>query len=491
MGIGDVDTDELGLSRSHFEERRLAMTTRTPTQRDRVRTRQAPIWRPVLVVVSAFVLVAALLGAGTVMLRGSEAEAPATGESETVVTTPTVTATPEASAIVEPEEPMIEPGVRVLSTVPEHGTNLVLGADGLPMLLSTTRSGDEYPGTARLFRCADVACDEFAIEVLDYAPGSGWALISGGATDAFVVGPNGDVYITLESADALQSIGRYDGGLVEPLPIPSNWPGYQPPAGQADPMPYMPLPAAFDDRGYPVFVTFHGAFPATVNLLVCNDPLCADFIEVEFDSATFYDQFPEVSVDGDTVKVVYSTAEPTEALHPEEIGMTERVTEAKVATINDLYGSPTVGIEIVDVDPRVTGELDPQMRLVSAYPETVYDPDEYAAYLAEEQRIADEGLIDVGVMEPEPLGSNIVVTRCSDSACTSVEEITIAAFEVPWWYLGSLELEIAPDGTVLVAIGSVGEYTEPGLWLHVFPNGEFGQGVEPIAGHAVVGWAAR
>jgi hypothetical protein len=415
------------------------------------------------------------------------------GEPKVVITTvstvPTATMTPEV--VDAPEATAIDPGVRVLSGVAEYGTNLVLDADGLPIFLSTTRSGDEYPGTARLFRCTDVACDEFTVEAIDYGPGSGTAVISGGATDALIVGPKGDVYITLMSADALQSVGRYEGDMVAPLPILSNWPAYQPPAGPADPMPYMPLPAAFDDRGYPVFVTFHGAFPAAVNLLVCNDPLCADFIEVEFDNATFHDPFPEVSIEGNTVQVFYSTAEPTEPLHSEEIGMTERVGEVKVATIEDLYGSPTVGVEIVDVDPRITGEFDPQMRAISAYVEEVYDPAEYSAYLEEVQRVADEGLVDVGVDEPEQLGANIVVTRCSDAACTSLERTTIAAFGVPWWYLGSLELEVAPDGTVLVAVAGVGEYSEPGLRLYVFPDGEFGPDVEPIAGHVVIGGDAR
>lgn len=492
-GIGDIDVDELDLSRSHFEERRLAMKTRTTTPRDRARTRKQPTWRPGLIAASAFVLVVALLGAGTAMLRGTEADTPVAGEPEvvitTVVTTPTATTTPKV--VVAPEATAIDPGVRILSNVPEYGTNLVLGADGLPMLLSTTRSGDEYPGTARLFRCADVACDEFTVEALEYQPGSGNALISGGATDALIVGPKGDVYIILESADALQSVGRYDGDTVEPLPILSNWPGYQPPAGPTDPMPYMPLPAAFDDLGYPAFVTFHGAFPAAVNLLVCSDPLCTDFIEVEFDSATFHDPFPEVSIEGSTAQVVYSTAEPTEPLHSEEIGMTERVAEVKVATIHDLYGSPTVGVEIVDVDPRIGGELDPQMRAVSALVEEVYDPDEYSAYLEEVQRIADEGLVDVGIDDPEQLGVNIVVTQCSDTACTSAERTTIAAFDVPWWYLGSFELEVAPDGTVLVAIAGVGEYSEPGLRLYVFPDGELGPGVESVAGHVVIGDEAR
>ncbi|MEN8240238.1 MAG: hypothetical protein ABFR53_13680, partial [Actinomycetota bacterium] len=197
VGIGDIDADELGLSRSHFEERRLAMTTRTPTQRDRTRT----VWsrRPALIAASAFVLVVALIGTGTFMLRGSEADTPEADASVAVVTTPTVTTIPKESAVVAPEEsaepaeqePTIEFGVRVLSDVPEYGTNLVLGADGLPMFLSTTRSDGEYPGTARLFRCTDIACDDLTIEALDYEPGSGWALVSAGIFDAFVVGPNG------------------------------------------------------------------------------------------------------------------------------------------------------------------------------------------------------------------------------------------------------------------------------------------------------------
>ncbi|MEN8239969.1 MAG: hypothetical protein ABFR53_12315, partial [Actinomycetota bacterium] len=212
-----------------------------------------------------------------------------------------------------------------------------------------------------------------------------------------------------------------------------------------------------------------------------------------------------VSIEGNTAQVIYSTAEPTEPLHSEEIGMTARISEIKVATISDLYGSPTVAVEILDVDPRVTGEFDPQMRGISAHVEEVYDPDEYAVYLeaqaafdaavaaaADEQgRTYPEDVDIESPAGPEPLGTNIVVTRCSDAACTSTERTTIAAFEVPWWYLGSLELEVSPDGTVLVAIASVGEYAEPGLSLYVFPNGEFGPGVEPIAGHAVVGWDAR
>jgi hypothetical protein len=489
-GIGDVDVGELDLSRSHFEERRLAMKTRTPTPRDRIRTRPASRWRPVSVMASAFLLVVALLGAGTVVLRGSESDAPTAEEPvTTVVTTPTVTTVPEG--VDAREATAIEPGVRVLSNLPEYGTNLVLGTDGLPVILSTTRSGDEYPGTARLFRCADVACDEFTVKAIDYEPGSGNALISAGAADALVVGPNGDVYIALESADAVHSVGRYNGDMVEPLPILSNWPSYQSPEGPTDPIPYMPLPTVFDDRGYPVFVTFHGAFPAAMNLLVCNDPLCADFIEVEFDSARFYDRFLEVSIDGDTAQIIYSIAEPTESLHPEETGKTESVGEVKVATISDLYGSPTVYVEIVDVDPRITHELDPQMRTVSAHIEEVYDSAEYSAYLEEVQRNADEGLVDVGVDDPDQLGVNIVVTRCSDTACTSVERITIAALETPWRHLGSLEIEVAPDGTVLVAVAGAGEYSESGLWLYVFPDGEFGPGVEPIAGHVIIGWDAR
>jgi hypothetical protein len=131
------------------------------------------------------------------------------------------------------------------------------------------------------------------------------------------------------------------------------------------------------------------------------------------------------------------------------------------------------------------------MRTVSAHIEEVYNPVEYSAYLEEVQQNADEGLVDVGVDDPDQLGVNIVVTRCSDTACTSVERITIAALETPWRHLGSLEIEVAPDGTVLVAVAGAGEYSEPGLWLYVFPDGEFGPGVEPIAGHVIIGWDAR
>jgi hypothetical protein len=542
-GIGDVDVDELGLSRSHFEERRLAMKTRTTTPRDRVRTRQEPTWRPALIAASAFVLVVVLLGAGTAMLRGTEADTPVAGESAvvmtTVSTTPTATTTPKV--VVAPEATAIDPGVRILSNVPEYGTNLVLGADGFPMLLSTTRSGDEYPGTARLFRCADVACDEVTVEALEYQPGSGPAVISGGATDALIVGPNGDVYITLESADALQSVGRYDGDTVEPLPALSSW---------AE-MPYTPLPAAFDNAGNPVFVVFTRESPTKADLLVCEDPLCGGFARIELDRG--YDipnQFPAVFIDENEARVVYGTGERTGPLDPETGGDgAEAIFQTKVATIVDLYTSPHVSTQLIyeglnaylidavvtdngepvawiwqwmetetpgepsqaiitiacgdqscnefaaaqneEVGPLMIGEIDTQMRPIAAYVETVYDPDEYSAYLEEVQRIADEGLVDVGIDDPEQLGVNIVVTQCSDTACTSAERTTIAAFDVPWWYLGSFELEVAPDGTVLVAIAGVGEYSEPGLRLYVFPDGELGPGVEPVAGHVVIGDEAR
>ena len=90
------------------------MKTRTTTPRDRARTRKQPTRRPALIAASAFVLVVALLGAGTAMLRGTEADTPVAGEPEvvitTVVTTPTATTTPKV--VVAPEATAIDPGVR-------------------------------------------------------------------------------------------------------------------------------------------------------------------------------------------------------------------------------------------------------------------------------------------------------------------------------------------------------------------------------------------
>lgn len=561
VGTSDVDADELSLSRSHFEERRLAMTTRTPTPVDRARTTNSWSRRPVLIAASAFVLIIALLGAGTIMLRGTEVDMFAAEGSETAITTvvktPTVTTTPEEPVVAVPEASTIESGVRILSSVPEYGTNLVLGSDGLPMFLSTTRSGDEYPGTARLFRCTDVACDDFTTEILEYGPGSAGQLRIGGgsANDQLVVAPNGDVYITLESADASQSIGRYDGDTVEPLPAMSSWGG----------MPYTPLPAAFDDIGNPIFVVFAGEVPATIDLLMCKDPLCGDFAQIEIDSDfDIPSHFPAVFIDGNDAQVVYGIGQRTGPIDPETGGDgAEAVFQTKVATVTDLQTSPNVSTRLIyeglnaylsdsaitdrgepvawiwqwletetpgepsqsiitvvcgdqacndfvvgqdeAVDLLMIAEIDSQMRVVSAHFEEIYDPDEYAAYLKaqaafeaavveaadEEGRTFPEDIEGESPPMPEQLGTNIVVTRCSDTTCTSVKRTTIAAFAGPAWYLDSLELEVAPDGTVLVAVASVGELSEPGLQLYVFPDGEFGPGVEPITGHAVDGWGAR
>ncbi|MEN8235421.1 MAG: hypothetical protein ABFR89_10935 [Actinomycetota bacterium] len=486
-GIDHVDVDELALSRSHFEERRLAMTTRAPTPRDLSRTRPVRSWRPAIVAVSAFVLVIALFGIGAVVLRGSEV--PLVDPAESVATTaiPPATTIADEPAAVVPEQPTVEPGVRVLSEEPEYNARLALGAGGLPMVLSTTRTGDEYPGTARLFRCADVACDAFKIETIEPEPGPSTLAVAQGT---FVVAPNGDIYAGISAEGGLGEVGWLHDGVLERLPVLGNWPVHS--IGEAtEPVPYMPLPSAFDDDGNPVFVTYHGAFPASANLLVCNDPACGNYVEVEFDSATFHDGFPEILIDGDSARLVYSTGEPTGPFHPEEIGMTEQESQVKIATIIDLFGSPSVSIEIVDDDPRVFGEVDSEMRPISVYTEVVYEPDEYAAYIAEEQRIAEEGL-DQGAEEPEALGANYVVARCLDSACTSTERTTIAATDAPWQFLyqGSFDLEVAADGTIIVLMAGGEDSWNPGLQLFVFPNGELGPSVEPIAGHAVIEWPA-
>jgi hypothetical protein len=553
-GIDFVDADELVLSRSHFKERRLAMTTRTPTPRDLTPTKSDRSWRSAIVATSAFILVIALLGVGTFVLRGSEGSMISPAEPATTVATtiPPVTTVPEESVAGIPEVPVIESGVRVLSEVPEYGANLVLGADGFPMLLSTTRTGDEYPGTARLFRCADIACDEFAIDVLEYEPEEGmFAVLGSAVTDAFVVAPTGDVYVAFESGIPERNgipfvpreVVRWSDGVIDPLPVLSNWPGNEDTR-------YTPLPAAFDGSGNPIFVTYDGMHPAILNLLACSDPLCADYVEVELDSGMIHNQFPSVFFDGDEVRVVYGIGEPTGPPSPEAgYDGAEAVFQTKVATISDLPGSPQVSTEVIHeglnaymidaavndgsdpvawiwrrqetavpgepsqsiitvvcedpscneamvtendaVDPGMIGEFDPQMRPISAYTETVYDPHEYASFLEEEQRIADEGLEDVGVMEPEPIGSNVVVAQCLDTACSSVERTTIATGEASWWYLDSLELGVTPDGTVLVAIAGSDESSEPGLRLFVYPTGDIGSGVEPIVGHAVQEWSAR
>jgi hypothetical protein len=221
--------------------------------------------------------------------------------------------------------------------------------------------------------------------------------------------------------------------VIEPLPVLSNWPGNED-------IRYAPLPAAFDGSGNPIFVTYDGMHPAIVNLLACSDPLCADYVEVELDSGTLHNQFPEVFFDGDEVRVVYGIGEPTGPPSPEAgYDGAEAVYQTKVATISDLFGSPHVSTEAIHeglnaymidaavndegkpiawiwrweetevpgepsqsiltvvcgdpqcseatvtendaVDPGMIGEIDSQIRPVAVYTQVVYDPDEYAAYL--------------------------------------------------------------------------------------------------------------
>jgi hypothetical protein len=536
QGHDQVDADEFALSRSHFQ-RRFAVTTRTPSPQDVLGIKPARNWRPALVAGTAFVLVLAVLGISMFVLGGGEAPVADTAASATAVTsTPPATTlpgtattlAPTPSTTTTPAQPSVAAGMRILSTDAEYGMDLVLDPDGLPVLLSTTRTGDEYPGTPRLYRCADVACDEFAVAELGYQADSGNLPRS----SAFVVAPDGDIYLRLESYDAMFSVGRFHDGVVEPLPVLGDWAS----------MPYVPLPAAFDDLGNPVFVVFRGDLPKTVNLLVCDDPLCESFSEIELDSATLHGHFPAVFMDDGVAHVVYATGEPTGPPDPAAgYDGAEAVFHTKVTTITDLHGSPvpstqtiyeglnaylidtvaTTGgdphiwiwqwqetevpgrpaerfisaacqdpecVEVVvteldDLDRLLIGDFDPQMKPIAVYLETVYDPDEYAGYLAEEQRIAEEGL-DLGADEPEARGTNVVVARCVDPVCTGVERTTIAAGETSRWN-DSFELEVAPNGTIFVAVAGGEGSPSVGLRLFVFPDGELGPGVDPIEGYGV------
>jgi hypothetical protein len=332
-----------------------------------------------------------------------------------------------------------------------------------------------------VIRCANTGCEDFTVEPI----GDELDDIGGTIGEEIVVGPNGDVYF------GWAEVHRYHDGALDLLPVLGNWPHTQPPEEQ---MPHMPLPAAFDDAGHPMYVVYHGQYPATISLVTCNDPLCEGFDEVDFDEATFPGLFPEVIVTGDSVQISYTTAEPTESLHPEEIGMTDRAAVHKIATITSLNGDPTVAIEVVEgtSGQRVLPED------VVAYVEGVYDPTDYAAFVEALQayEAATAGDTDDSIESPTPpeiLGSNIVIARCNDETCSTVERTTIATLDHGWWHRDSFELEVADDGTIYIAIAHArGSMYEPGLSLLIFPNGDLGPGVDAIAGVASEDiWYAR
>ena len=118
-GIDHADAEELVISRSHFEERRLAMTTRAP-KRSEVRS-PARRWRPAAVAATAFTVVLVGLGVGNLVLRNSElpvGDEPAidttvavTGLPTTVVTTSPPTT--EVTTSEPPEDPAHAPGAGI------------------------------------------------------------------------------------------------------------------------------------------------------------------------------------------------------------------------------------------------------------------------------------------------------------------------------------------------------------------------------------------
>jgi hypothetical protein len=110
--------------------------------------------------------------------------------------------------------------------------------------------------------------------------------------------------------------------------------------------------------------------------------------------------------------------------------------------------------------------------------ESVYDPDELAAFVELQRQFLERLAEDPG--ELAPVAANLNLAVCADPVCTTFEIVTIDS--VPGtWYLDSLELAIAPDGTIYVLAGNDAHVGDPGLRLYGFPGGEI-EGVTPIAG---------
>jgi hypothetical protein len=451
-----VDGDELSAFVSLFEERRSQMTTPPNTKPTRSSISPAPRrsrLRPILAFGAALVLILGVIGGVVLLTEGDGTDTIGT----TIATTPPTTAdgvttSPEGPAedaseqpvAVIPEEPSNRSVVRILSDQPEAFTRLGLDPNGIPVLLTLSGSGEAESQVLRVLSCADEGCEDFTVEPI----GHEFHDIGGTIGEEIVVGPSGDVYF------GWAEVHRYHDGALELLPVLGNWPHTQPPE---ELMPHMPLPAAFDDAGHPMFVVYHGQYPATISLVACNDPLCEGFDEVDFDEATFPELFPEVIVTGDSVQIAYTTAEPTESLHSEEIGMTDRAVLHKVATITNLRDDPSVAIEMVE---GTSGE-----RLlrddVMAYVEEISDPTDYAAFveaLQAYEAATAEGTDDSieSPTPPEILGSNVVIARCNDETCSSVERTTVATLDHGWWHRDSFELEVADDGTIYVAIAHTG-----------------------------------
>lgn len=513
-GIEHVDADELGLFVSYFEERRDVMNDSKAAHRGEPALVKPRRLQPALVFVVALVACLVVVGAAALLMRGEESSvepaAPATTvqEATTVAETTVPDTTPPTTMVHAPAA-----AVASLSDRSEYFAGVTVGPDGLPIVASYAFNEADGTGMVRLFSCADTACEEAEIVELMEAP---WI----GRTLELMAAPNGDLYLLVG-----ESVLVYRDGELATLPLMFNWPS-------VEDMAVAELPIAFTEDARPVFAGAMGEQGLT--LVVCDDATCAGQTEVPLEANRFLNAAGAM-VEGDTIRVVYAVGTPTGPPDPEAgYDGADMMRTTKIATVSDIDGTPAVNTVIVyeglnafptnvevDADGNLVvwmyswqgehvsysvlscrdggcadadavglggwafrSKITPDMRPINVVAESVYDPEEYAAYLEEERRIAEERL-DLGAEEPEALGTNLVVIECVDTTCTASRRSTIAAME-GWWYLNSLGIGVAQDGTVYVLIGSDAGVGDPGLWLHSYPEATLGDMVEPYVGTAVI-----
>jgi len=512
-GLDHVDTEELGLFVSYFEQRRVRMTD-TRTTRKREPTERQRRWiRPVLVSVTALGVTLVVIAALPLLIRGGESSMEPAAQ---------VTIAPEIATVAETAIPDTVPPttavpatatVTSLSDRPEYFARMTVGPDGLPIVASFALDEGAEIGTIRLFFCADAACEEAEIVELMETLWIGRLEL--------VAAPNGDLYLLVG-----ESVMLYRDGELTTVPLMFNWPS-------DDDVAVAELPIAFTQDARPVFVGAMGENGLTP--VVCADAACEGRTEVPLEPGRSL-RHPGAFVDGDSIRVVYAVGVPTGPPDPEAgYDGAEFIWTTKVATVSDMDGTPQVDTIVVNeginefpstanvapdgslvmslysyagdqtsysvlscrnedcnrVDAVGLGDwayrskITPDLRPINVVAEAIYDPDEYAAYLEEERRIRGERL-DLGAEEPDLVGTNLVVIECVDTECTTTKRSTIAAMDRRW-YLNSLSIEVAPNGTVYVLVGNDTEPGEAGLWLHEYPEGTLKDMVEPFTGTAVRG----